>query len=800
MDRPSPLAQIGSGPPKPAPADAPLASARAHYEAGRFREAQEACDALYASDAYRSDNLLLLGAVHFQLRNFSEAIFYNQQAIRIDPDFAEAYGNLGNALKELGDLEGATQFYLKAIKLKPRFADAYNNLAGAYMQLGQSKQATETYRMALVLNPGLVDAHSNLGNLFKAQGRLSDAKRSFLEAIRIRPDFAIAWSNLAGVFREEGQLENAVAYYREALRLRPEFADAHSNLGNALKETGDLVGARAAYEEAIRLRPDFAVAHGNLGLCLFELGQHGAAVRTFKHAIQLEPNYPDAYTNLGNALREGSTGSGGGAEGIDEAIGCYRTALRLKPDHPHAYNNLGNALKDKGMAKEAVHCYMTAARLMPRFAAAHSNLGSLLKEQGKLEQALAHYQEAVKIDPLFADAFSNMGNAYKDLGRVDDAVRCYTTAIKIDPELPDAYSNLAAAYKDGGRVGDAITCLLKALKLKPNFPVAMASFVHCLALVSDWRERGARQAELAAVTRAQLGRVGAVPALQPFHALLYGMGAEGCTEDGATEEEVAAEAAADEAEAAEDARGAAGGDGARPRPRLLPLARRVAERNAARAVANVSLLELPPFSFKPRAPDARLRVGYVSSDYGNHPLSHLLQSVFGLHDRSRFEVTCYALGAADDSEWRAKIAAEAEHFVDLSAVPHGEAARRIHADGIHVLVDLNGYTKGARTEVFALEPAPIQMSFMGFCGTMGADYIHYIVGDATVIPTDQPQQRAADFAEKVLYLPRGLSCFANDHRQSARDVLDPELCPTRAAYGLPEDKFVFCCFNQVRSR
>ena len=106
-----------------------LTTAHQHYASGMYQEAQALCEQVYQSDAYRTDNLLLLGAIHFQLRNYSECIFYNQQSIRIDPNFAESYGNLGNALKELGDVDGAIQFYLRAIKLRPRFCDAYNNLA-----------------------------------------------------------------------------------------------------------------------------------------------------------------------------------------------------------------------------------------------------------------------------------------------------------------------------------------------------------------------------------------------------------------------------------------------------------------------------------------------------------------------------------------------------------------------------------------------------------------------------------------------------------------------------------------------
>ena len=716
-----------------------LKLARRQYSSGAFKEAQVTCDQIYQSDAHRLDNLLLLGAVHFQMRNFSECIFYNQQAIRIDPAFAEAYGNLGNSLKELGDIVGAIQFYLKAIKLKPRFCDAYNNLASAYMQLGQTKQAIETYQMALVLNPSLVDAHSNMGNLFKAQGRLVEAKRCYLEAIRIRPDFAIAWSNLAGVFKDEGDLDTSVAYYQEAIRLSPEFADAYSNLGNAFKEAGRREEAVRAYNEAIRLRPDFAIAHGNLASVYYDEGKMDNAVRTYKHAIQLEPNFPDAYSNLGNALREVSR--------LEEAINQYRTALRLKPDHPHAYNNLGNALKDKGMVKEAIHCYMTACRLMPRFAAAHSNLGSILKEQGKADQAIAHYHEAISIDPMFADAYSNMGNAYKDMGKLDEAIRCYTTAIRLKPHFADAYGNLAAAYLDGGRIDDAIACYRKALSLKPNFPDAFANMVYALASVCDWRQRDGDLVKLNKLLGAQLAVENSVPSVQPFHALAF--------------------------------------------PLPMATLRAISSRFARRVRMNVALLEMPAFRFRAKKPQQRMRVGYVSSDFGNHPLSHLLQSTFGFHDLTRFEVFVYALNPDDGSSWRHKIKREAEHFKDLSGIMHADAARVIHADGIHILVNLNGYTKGARNEIFSLRPAPIQMSLMGFPGTVGADSIQYLVADERVVP----EALQEFYREKMLYMPN--SYFCTDHKQSARDVLDPDKCPLREQYNIPEDKFVFCCFNQM---
>ncbi|RHZ09250.1 hypothetical protein DYB31_015319, partial [Aphanomyces astaci] len=144
-----------------------------------------------------------------------------------------------------------------------------------------------------------------------------------------------------------------------------------------------------------------------------------------------------------------------------------------------------------------------------------------------------------------------------------------------------------------------------------------------------------------------------------------------------------------------------------------------------------------------------------------------MQSVFGLHDSKRIEVTCYATSSSDQSQWRRKIEADAEHFKDLSAMTTGDAARLIHNDGIHILVNLNGYTKGARTEIFALRPAPIQVSLMGFHGSMGAEYMQYIVADKIVLPVDVA---AVGYTEKVLYMPQ--SFFVNDHKQSALSVLD----------------------------
>ena len=244
-----------------------------------------------------------------------------------------------------------------------------------------------------------------------------------------------------------------------------------------------------------------------------------------------------------------------------------------------------------GQMKEAVHCYVTAIRLMPNFAAAHSNLASVLKEQGKVEEALAHYHEAVTIDPLFSDGYSNMGNTYKDTYRIEEAISCYKTAIKIKPDNAVALANLAAAYKDSGQLIEAITYYRQALQIKPHFPEAFCNYIHTLVFVCDWNTREEDFARLSQVTQMELLacslKPSAVPSVQPFHALIY--------------------------------------------PFSLAEMLEISRKYAQRAKLNVALTE-SLFVFRPKPKNARLKIGYVSSDFGNHPLSHLMQSGKEVYD------------------------------------------------------------------------------------------------------------------------------------------------------------------------
>nr|XP_013189449.1 unnamed protein product [Amyelois transitella] len=464
--------------------------------------------------------------------------------------------------------------------------------------------------------------------------------------------------------------------------------------------------AVAVYLHSLKLTPKNGIVHGNLACIYYKQGFIDLAIETYRRAIEFQPNFPDAYCNLANALKEKGL--------VSEAEECYNKALHLCPVHVDTLNNLGNVKREQGNIEEATKLYLRALEVFPNFAATHSNLASLLQHQGKLHEALMHYKQAICIQPNFADAYSNMGNTLRELQDVSGAQSCFKKAIEINPSFADAHCNLASIYKDLGNITEAIEFYKNALKLKPDFPDAYCNLVHCLQIISNWDNYNERMHNIITIVENQLS-CEKLTSVHPHHSILY--------------------------------------------PLSNRVRKEIATRHANLYSEKVKNIERCNFEYK-RELNGRLRVGYVSSDFGNHPTSHLMQSIPGLHNRDKIEVFCYALNRNDGTTFRSKIINESEHFADLSQIQcNVKAAEMINKDGINILINMNGYTKGARNEIFALRPTPIQVMWLGYPGTSGADYMDYIVTDRV----SSPKSSENDFSEKFGYMSS--TYFIGDHKQ-----------------------------------
>jgi predicted O-linked N-acetylglucosamine transferase (SPINDLY family) len=385
-------------------------------------------------------------------------------------------------------------------------------------------------------------------------------------------------------------------------------------------------------------------------------------------------------------------------------------------------------LRKLGRQEEAVAACETIIARRPDAPEPYFSLGNALKEARRPTSAIEAYRRAIALRPDFAEVFANLGNVLQGEEAFEEAVEAYRQAIALRPGMADAHANLATALERQGRLGEAIAAYRRAVELDPNLLDVRVWLHHKRRAVCDWSGVEAEEAELLA-----LGPTASSP--QPFPLLSM------------------ATSAADQLRYA----------------RAFAARFSAAPRDFSRAAAPVS---------------GRVRIGYLSNDFCRHATALLIAELIELHDRSRFELFGYSYGADDRSEIGARLRRGFDHFVDLRRLSDDEAAARIHADGIDILIELKGYTFGARTGIAARRPAPVQASFLGFPGTMGADFIDYIIADPFVLPMDQQ----AHFSEKIVHLPH---CYQpND---SGR--LIAEATPTRAHCGLPETGFVFCSFN-----
>jgi protein O-GlcNAc transferase len=424
---------------------------------------------------------------------------------------------------------------------------------------------------------------------------------------------------------------------------------------------------------------------------------------------------------------------------MDEAIAAYRDAVRLKPDYSEAFNNLGAALQAHGMMDEALAAYRKAVELQPDYAMAWSNLGSCLQLRGILDDAVAAYRKAIRLNPGYALAHYNLGNALRALRRPSESIDAFRTAVQLRPDFEEAYSNLGAVLHEQGRLEEALAAYREALRLKPQWGSAAGQVVHLLRQLCLWDELipFARSLQQAIATDAPLAK-----GIPPFSML------------------------ASEAPAAEQ----------------LRCARQWVMHKKLFAAGDVRRRGGASSSGGGRD---SLRIGYLSADFREHPVAYLMAGVLESYDRAAFEIVAYSYGPNDASPIRRRVQSACSRFVEIDALSDRNAAARIQADGIGILVDLTGYTQHARTGILTFQPAPIQAQFLGYPGTMGTRLVNYLIADAFVVPNAHFKY----YDEHVVHLPH---CYQpNDpHRP-----IGPT--PTRTDAGLPDAGVVFCSFNET---
>lgn len=527
----------------------------------------------------------------------------------------------------------------------------------------------------------------------------------------------------------ENQAARGVVELERAVELDPANAEFHKVLGNARRAAGDLEGAVASYRSSLEIAPQHIPSRYNLGLVLLDLNRPGEAEEQFRRIHEADPRDFEVLFQLALLLAARSQWG--------EAVQMYRSALELAPDDPYLWFHLAIAYRQTpGQTKTAIECLRKSIGLKPDFTDAHHLMGDILDEEHRLDEAVEHYREAIRLSPENARVHGNLGDTLLHKHSLDEAIHSYTRAIELAPDLAYAHFNLGFVYGMTGAHDRALRCYETVLRLRPDDASARGLLLFEMQRVCDW----SRLDQLC-----ELQRRSAVSQpdkeIHPFGLL--------------TIPSTPAE--------------------------QLQCARNYA---AFRTRAAARDREHLGFRFERRS-KPQLKVGYLSADFREHPGAYLIAELIELHDRGRFDVIGYSYARDDGSRIRARLLQAFDRFVDVGSLSHADAAARIHADQVDILVDLTGYTAYSRAEIAALRPAPIQVNYLGYAGTMGADFADYIVTDRFITPPGHE----AFFAEKPVYLPG--SYQANDRKRTVAEAT------SRAALGLPEAALVFCCFNQT---
>lgn len=519
-----------------------------------------------------------------------------------------------------------------------------------------------------------------------------------------------------------GNLLGAQTLYEKILTFDPRHTDCLTNLGTIYLLLGHTKEAVKQIGRSLAINSNQPIAWNNRGIALQGLNRYQDALESYDRALFIKPNYAEAYINRGDLLHEMGR--------LDEANANYDQAISLQPNNAVVYYNRGNCLKSLNRLDEALTSYDHALALQPDNFEAQINRGVVLLDQKRWNEALTGFDYALIVKPDSSYAHGNRGIALQNLNRLEEALTSYAQSLAINPDNAEANNSQGHLLHKLNRNVEAMMHYARAMALKPAMPYVPGlwylSKMHCC----DWKNLKEDCARIvSAVERDE-------DVTDPLAFLVI--------------------------------------------PHTSSLQQRCARLYSRH---NYPVSDFPLWHGEHYAHE-RIKVGYFSADFRDHPVSHLLAHLIECHDRSKFEIIGFSLGPPTQDVWRQRLEKAFDRFFDVSVQPDREIAALARELEIDIAIDLNGHTQYSRTGVFAFRPAPVQVNYLGFPGTLGSDIMDYLIADPILIPPEQKQY----YDEKIAYLPH--TYMVND---PTKPISDQSF--SRAELGLPDDAFVFCSFN-----
>ena len=483
-------------------------------------------------------------------------------------------------------------------------------------------------------------------------------------------------------------------------------------------------------------------------------GNISEATKYYKYCIAQGFNNPRIFSNYGIILKD--------LNQLKEAELITRKAIKLEPNFAMAYSNLGNILRRLRNFKEAEISTRKAITINPISASSHLTLGNILRDINKLSEAEISTQKAIQLKPDYSEAYNNLGKILRDLGKLKEAELSQRKAVQIKSDFADYHYNLGNILKEIGNLEEAEISTLKAIELKPNFGDAHYNLGNILKDLEKWEEAKKAYQKSLALDPKEIDRISNLiltlsrlcmwDEIDKYLPYLNRIGIEGKAVGPLTLMNI------------ED----------NPENHLKRAVNFIQERKRE---------ELPNINHRI---NNKIRIGYFSSDFRDHPVTHLLIRILELHDRSKFEIYAYSLSEIKD-DYTIRVNNAVLYYREINSLSDIEIVQLARNDKIDIAIDLNGLTKLNRLSIFSYRVAPIQINYLGYPGTMGSKSYDYILADKILIP----EQYKKFYTENILYLPNSVAPHDN-----TKEISNYKF--TRKELGLPSNGFIFTCFNNIQ--
>ena len=554
-------------------------------------------------------------------------------------------------------------------------------------------------------------------------GQYVDAEKLAISITQEFPKHAFTWNILGNALRLNGKRKDSLVAFKKSLKLNPQDIITHNILSIVLQELKKFDQAEKSYKNVISLDSEYFEAHYNLGIVLRRLGKLEESEECYKRAILLKPDFTEAYYGSGLTLQ--MLGK------FDDAESRFKKAIALKSDFVLAHYSLGNNLRIKEKFEEAVISYRDAIKFKSDHAPSYNNLGITLKMLGRNNEAEASYKKAIELKPDYAEAYFRLGSILKKPERIEEAEASYKKAIELKPDYAEAYYNLGNLYKMVKMIDQTLICYDTAYSIKPDIDYLMGELLFVRMKLAIWNDFSNNIKKL--VKKIDNGK--------KLSTIL---------------------------------------------PLMVFVDNLLIHQKAAKVFSTQDHPENNIFpKITPYHNHKKIKIGYFSPDFRNHPISFLTAGLFEVHDRSKFEIHAFSLRLSNKDEFNQRVRAGVDHFHDVHMMSDHDIVKLSRSLEIDIAIDLAGYTAGSRADIFAMSAAPIQVSYLGFPGTMGANYMNYLIADKTIIP----EQNKKYYSENIVYLP-------NFQINDAKVEVSKKVF-TRKNLGLSLDSFVFCCFNNT---